>query len=191
MDEHGAAGSFVRTSAGRSHFRVAVSHWRPLSQEYGSPFRPRGRHGARSTWTIRDRLDAIDRRHVTAQESARRSGASYSIIPPPSGRIGAALSRLIVAGRRACMWSAMAAPGRGAPARQSIGCRSQSGEPPRPCARAKQRSPDPCPCRAPSRHPLIAESGIGPTRKLGRPRGRQAPLVKLPEGRAEIQAAPR
>ena len=79
----------------------------------GSPCRPRGRHGARSTWTIRDRSDAIDRRHVTAQESARRSGAS-SIIPPPSGRIGAALSRLIVAGRRACMWSAMAAPGRGA-----------------------------------------------------------------------------
>ena len=29
-----------------------------------------------------------------------------TIIPPPSGRIGSALSRLIVAGRRACMWSA-------------------------------------------------------------------------------------
>src|SRR6516165_8817469 len=92
--------------------------------------------GARSTWTIRDRSDAIDRRHVAAQESARRGGAS-SIIPPPSGRIGAALSRLIVAGRRACTWSAMAAPGRSAPARQSIGCRSQSGELPRPCARAE------------------------------------------------------
>ena len=102
----------------------------------GSPCRPRGRDGARSTWTIRDRSDAIDRRHVAAQESARRGGAS-SIIPPPSGRTGAALSRLIVAGRRACMWSAMAAPGRSAPARQSIGCRSQSGEPPRPCARAE------------------------------------------------------
>src|SRR6516162_6323648 len=46
---------------------------RPLSGEYGSPCRPRGRHGARSTWTIRDRSDAIDRRHVTAQESARKS----------------------------------------------------------------------------------------------------------------------
>ena len=120
----------------------------------GSPCRPRGRDGARSTWTIRDRSDAIDRRHVTAQESARRSGAS-SIIPPPSGRIGAALSRLIVAGRRACMWSAMAAPDRSAPARQS---RSQSGEPPRPAREPKQRSPDPCPCRAPSRHPVRRRS---------------------------------
>ena len=107
-----------------------------LAQPIRSGLGWRGRHGARSTWTIRDRSDAIDRRHVTAQESARRSGAS-SIIPPPSGRIGAALSRLIVAGRRACMWSAMAAPGRSAPAGQSIGCRSQSGEPPRPCARAE------------------------------------------------------
>ena len=107
-----------------------------LAQPIRSGLGWRGRHGARSTWTIRDRSDAIDRRHVTAQESARRSGAS-SIIPPPSGRIGAALSRLIVAGRRACMWSAMAAPGRSAPARQSVGCRSQSGEPPRPCARAE------------------------------------------------------